>query len=118
MVRGQRIVLGGNPEALPFQTTEGVVTGEASGRAFQPCGTGRNCIVIDASSLGGSSGGPAVNADGRIVGMLWGGPTTALHVWTLRGNVQVDRARAVSGSLAFLIHARTIAEELRRLEAH
>ena len=79
VVRGERIVLGGNPATgqggvLPFQTTEGVVTGQIARSDFAQCGVGRNCIVIDAASFAGSSGGPALNVDGQLVGMLWGGP--------------------------------------------
>ena len=79
--RGDRVVLGGNPSAgpdsgpLPFQTTEGVVTGHVSGTDHQECGPARNCLVVDAASFSGSSGGPAFNSSGRLVGMLWGGPS-------------------------------------------
>ena len=47
--------------ALPFQTTEGVVTGHVSGAGFKACGQGRNCVVVDAASLGG----PASHFCGR-----------------------------------------------------
>ena len=119
VVRGQRVVLAGNPgdqgtgEVLPFQTTEGVVTGHISGRRYAPCGRGRNCVVVDAASFRGSSGGPAFNVEGRLVGMLWGGPA------------QVGRTASRAGSglsivqnptFSYLIHTRTIAAELRRLE--
>lgn len=135
VVRGERVVLGGNPvdgvggEAvpLPFQTTEGVVTGHVSGARFAQCGVGRNCIVIDAASMAGSSGGPAFNVQGELVGMLWGGPVLAGEHRTVA--VAVDAHGEVSGAavgrgrtevqnpaFTYLIHARTIAEELRAIE--
>lgn len=82
IVRGERIVLAGNPRDLPFQTTEGVVTGAiaADDRYAEECGSARNCVVVDAASFGGSSGGPAINANGRLVGMLWGGPEADVRI--------------------------------------
>lgn len=131
VVRGQRVVLGGNPDGgfgqlLPFQTTEGVVTGHVSGRAYDQCGAGRNCVVVDAASLGGSSGGPAFNLDGQLVGMLWGGPL--LRGGTVSAVAVPHQGQVIPGvaagltvvqnpSLSYLIHTRTIADELRRLEA-
>lgn len=110
--RGERIVLGGNPAVpggfLPFQTTAGVVTGHVTGQGFEACGAGRNCVVIDAASLGGSSGGPAFNMQGELVGMLWGGPTQQVRS-VVGGVVQ-------NPSFSYLIHARTLAVELRRFE--
>lgn len=109
--RGDRVVLGGNPGSLPFQTTSGVVTGHVAGEAYQPCGQGRNCVVVDAASLGGSSGGPALNMRGELVGMLWGGPDQSVRV----GRIAVG-AHVQNPSLSYLIHTRTLAAELRRYE--
>lgn len=120
--RGERVVLAGNPEGLFFQTTEGVVTGATHGavHAFRcephgsncnACGRGRNCIVVDAASFSGSSGGPALNARGRLVGMLYGGPNRDLESET--GPIQ--SFWTVDSSFAFLIHVRVI-EEVLRLE--
>lgn len=133
VVRGERVVLGGNPAdpgnraVLPFQTTEGVVTGHISGPAFQPCGVGRNCVVVDAASFSGSSGGPAFSVSGQLVGMLWGGPVQAAHMQmgmaavTSQGQVVAtvgqSRAAMQNPSFGYLIHVRTIADELRSLEA-
>lgn len=132
VVRGQRVVLGGNPQGaandvLPFQTTEGVVTGHVSGSAYDECGPRRNCIVIDAASIAGSSGGPAFNIDGQLVGMVWGGPVQNARVGTTvigatsRGEgvagVGFGRGDVGNPTLAFLIHTRVIGEELQRLQA-
>lgn len=116
--RGQRVVLGGNPSGglgrvLPFQTTEGVVTGHVSGRAYRQCGSGRNCVVVDAASFQGSSGGPAFNTRGQLVGMLWGGPAQLAPTATSRGR---GVALVQNPAFSYLIHSRTIASELRRLE--
>lgn len=118
--RGERIVLGGNPGTadgiqLPFQTTFGVVTGHVSGNRYEQCGRGRNCVVVDAASLGGSSGGPAFNLRGELVGMLWGGPAQLGDVMTTRGPVR-ESAIVQNPSFAYLIHTRTLADELRRFE--
>jgi S1-C subfamily serine protease len=129
VVRGERVVLGGNPGTvisgrpayLPFQTSEGVVTGHIADREFDECGAGRNCVVVDAASMKGSSGGLALNLDGEVVGMLWGGPS-------LRGasrTVVVEPARRIiahgetelpNPSFAYLIHTQVMAEELRTME--
>ncbi len=94
IVRGERVVLAGDPHALAFQTSEGVVTGALPEVDLTArCGFARNCVVVDAASSG-SSGGPALNTAGRVVGMLWGGPPGV-------------------ASFAYLIHARTLEQELR-----
>lgn len=113
--RGERVVLGGNPSAgagvvLPFQTTEGVVTGHVSGSAYDQCGSGRNCIVVDAASFRGGSGGPAFNVEGRLVGMLWGGPIAEAGL-TRSGILAVQNP-----TFSYLIHTASIVAELRRLE--
>lgn len=103
--RGERIVLAGNPNTWQFQTTEGVVSGVAPGNAA--CGRARNCIMVDAASMAGSSGGPALNRRGRVIGMLWGGQTF-LQAFGLR----IDNT-----SFSFLIHARVLEEELATIAA-
>lgn len=94
LVRGERVVLGGNPGGLAFITTEGVVAGVISGTgdSDDACGQGNNCIVLDAEAESGSSGGPVVDEQGRVIGMLWG--------------VFVGR------SLSITIHGTTLAAEL------
>ncbi|MCA9615736.1 MAG: trypsin-like peptidase domain-containing protein [Myxococcales bacterium] len=129
VVRGERIVLGGNPSTviggeatfLPFQTTEGVVTGHVANPLFEPCGAGRNCVVVDAASMQGSSGGPALNLDGRLVGMLWGGPElrgSSRTVVAAPGRLVVAHGETsiANPAFAYLIHTRVMAEELRSME--
>lgn len=129
VVRGERVVLGGNPSTLingesaflPFQTSEGVVTGHIASTAFEQCGAGRNCVVVDAASMHGSSGGPALNLDGQLVGMLWGGPSLrgeSAAVIEARGRRVVAYAQTAiaNPSFAYLIHTRVMAEELRSME--
>jgi S1-C subfamily serine protease len=109
VVRGERIVLGGSPDDLPFQTTEGVVTGALPESPLAArCGDQRNCLVVDAASFAGSSGGPAINAAGHVVGMLWGGPVG--EVSTRAGALPLW---VQNPSFAFLIHVRTMERELR-----
>ncbi len=122
VVRGERVVLSGNPGSvhgvLPFQTTEGVVTGHIAGRQYDPCGPRRNCIVVDAAHFQGSSGGPAFNRGGRLVGMIWGGPVQAGAAATVNRRREVSEGVSVrhSSAFAYLIHPAVIAAELRRLE--
>ena len=71
-------------------------------------------MVVDAASLGGSSGGPAFNRRGELVGMLWGGPVHAATVRVGRGTARVSTG-IENPSFAYLLHTRTIANELRRL---
>jgi S1-C subfamily serine protease len=94
LVRGERVVLGGNPGGLYFITTEGVVAGVVSDThdSDEACGTGHNCVVLDGEGELGSSGGPVVDASGRVIGMLWG-------VYT-------------GSSLSIAIHASTLQREL------
>lgn len=105
--RGTRVVLGGNPQGLPFQTTEGVVTGHLPGR--DECGTRRNCLVVDAASLRGSSGGPVVSMGGEFIGMLWGGPTQA------RGRNSREAPVDVA-AFSFIVHAQAIADALATMQ--
>lgn len=94
LVRGERVVLGGNPGGLFFITTEGVVAGVVSDThdSDQACGEGHNCVVLDSEGELGSSGGPIVDHGGRVIGMLWG-------VYT-------------GSSLSIAIHASTLQREL------
>jgi serine protease Do len=94
LVRGERVVLGGNPGGLFFITTEGVVAGVVSSThdSDEACGEGHNCVVLDSEGELGSSGGPIVDHAGRVIGMLWG-------VYT-------------GSSLSIAIHARTLQREL------
>ncbi len=94
LVRGERVVLGGNPGGLAFITTEGVVAGVVTGTLLSDdaCGEGNNCIVLDTEAEPGSSGGPVVDQQGHVIGMLWG-----VYMGT---------------SLSMTIHGTTLATEL------
>ncbi len=96
-VRGARVVIGGHPGPLRFITTEGVVAGAVSDSHVVACGHHRTCVVIDAESEPGNSGGPVVSSDGLVVGMLWG---------TLEGT-----------SFSLCIHAGTLFTELDAIES-
>ncbi len=98
LVRGQRVVLGGNPGGLHFITTEGVVAGVVAHtpNSDQACGEGHNCVVLDTEAEPGCSGGPIIDAEGRVIGMLWG-------VYA-------------GSSLSIAIHAETLREELLNAE--
>jgi S1-C subfamily serine protease len=75
-LRGERVVLCGHPLGfLRWVTTEGVVAGVASDLPMQgenPCGDGESCVLLDAEAEGGVSGGPVVDRDGYVIGMVWG----------------------------------------------
>jgi serine protease Do len=94
LVRGERVVLGGNPGGLAFITTEGVVAGVVSGTLLSDtaCGEATNCIVLDSEAEPGSSGGPVVDREGHVIGMLCG-----VYIGT---------------SLSVTIHGTTLATEL------
>lgn len=127
VVRGQRVVLAGNPtddlgNTLRFQSVEGIVSGHASGRPYFLCGPRRACVIIDCASFAGEAGGPVVNADGELVGMLWGGPSR-MHAGTRDVQRRGTRPAAPRGergthrgSFAYMIHARTIAAQLQEWE--
>ena len=94
LVRGERVVLGGNPGGLYFITTEGVVAGVVSDThdSHELRATPHNCAADHGEGELGSSGGPVVDASGRVIGMLWG-------VYT-------------GSSLSIAIHASTLQREL------
>ena len=80
VVRGERVVIGGNPGGLSFITTEGVVAGFDAGTdaaALAGCNRGNECLVLDAEAEPGSSGGPVLDHEGRVIGMMWGVVTGA-----------------------------------------
>jgi S1-C subfamily serine protease len=129
VVRGERVVLGGNPSTfiggrvtyLPFQTAEGVVTGHIADRAFEQCGAGRNCVVVDAASMQGSSGGPAFNLERQLVGMLWSGPVLRGRSRTEivepgRRVVAHEETEIANPAFSYLIHTHVMSEELRLME--
>lgn len=108
LFRGERVVLAGHPHGLLFQTTEGVVTGHLPEHDLsRSCGVSRNCVTVDAASFKGSSGGPALNQRGRVVGMLWDGPD-------LNGS-QRGPSWIENPAFAYLIHAHVLRGELSRV---
>lgn len=69
--RGDRVYAFGSPFGFKFSMTEGIVSG--LGRAADgPTGRGgySNFIQTDAAANPGNSGGPLVDATGRVVGMI------------------------------------------------
>jgi S1-C subfamily serine protease len=74
VARGERVVIGGHPGGLSFITSEGVVAGTVTGTplSIQACGRDAECLVLDAEAEPGSSGGPVLDREGRVIGMLWG----------------------------------------------
>lgn len=99
LIRGQRVVLGGNPSFLRFITSEGIVAGTVAHLQDTrlACGQGHNCIVLDAESAPGGSGGPVLDTQGRVVGMVFGG---------MEGT-----------SFSIAIHAQGLARVLRAVES-
>jgi len=55
---GQKVLAVGNPDIYDFVVTQGIVSGE-----------GWQQILFDAPITQGSSGGPLVNIEGRVIGV-------------------------------------------------
>ncbi len=68
-VSGDEVVAIGNPLGLAFSVSSGVVSG-LDRTAETNAGTFSGLIQFDASVNPGSSGGPLVNADGDVVGIV------------------------------------------------
>jgi S1-C subfamily serine protease len=111
--RGERVVIGGNPGGLAFITSEGVVAGMVRGTplAAQACGPDADCIVLDAEAEPGSSGGPVVDHQGRVIGMLWGVYNGAS--FSLAIPAQVLSVELLAGERALMARAITSALEPR-----
>ncbi len=70
---GDEVVAVGHPFGISFSASAGVVSG--LGRRFQPASIGvtlTNLIQFDAAVNPGNSGGPLVNRDGEVVGIVTG----------------------------------------------
>jgi S1-C subfamily serine protease len=70
---GDQVFAVGNPFGLYSSMSAGVVSG--FGRSFQPTGTNQvltGLIQIDAAVNPGNSGGPLLNRDGEVVGIVTG----------------------------------------------
>jgi S1-C subfamily serine protease len=65
---GDAVYAIGSPAGLEKTVTQGIVS--ALGRRFLPIG---DCIQIDAAVNHGNSGGPVVDKDGRLVGIVFAG---------------------------------------------
>ena len=72
---GERVYAIGSPIAFPFSVTEGIVSG--LGRAYDPAWP-VDFIQHDAAINPGSSGGPLIDAEGRVVGMNTATPAETL----------------------------------------
>ena len=72
---GERVYAIGSPIAFPFSVTEGIVSG--LGRAYDPAWP-VDFIQHDAAINPGSSGGPLIGADGRVLGMNTATPAETL----------------------------------------
>ncbi len=102
LVRGERVVLGGNPGGLAFITTEGVVAGVVTGTLLSDaaCGEGNNCIVLDTEAEPGSSGGPVVDQQGHVIGMLWGVYNGTSLSMTIHGTTLATELATAAESLS------------------
>jgi S1-C subfamily serine protease len=109
--RGERVVIGGNPGGLSFITSEGVVAGTVSGTPLstQACGLGADCLVLDGEAEPGSSGGPVLDREGRVIGMLWGVYSGASFSIAIPASVL--GAELLAGERALLARAVTAALE-------
>jgi S1-C subfamily serine protease len=68
---GDEVIAVGNPFGIPDSVTAGVVSG--TGRGYTDKATGitlKNLIQFDAAVNPGNSGGPLVNRDGEVVGIV------------------------------------------------
>lgn len=68
---GDPVVISGHPQEMRFQATRGVITGIHNLPGSGTCG-GQACYVADAYSLNGMSGGPVLNSQGLVIGMIFG----------------------------------------------
>lgn len=75
LVVGEAITLEGNPLAMEFITTNGIVAGEPTSSYSQAWQT---VVPVDGAMAGGMSGGGAFDEDGDLVGVNVGIPVQSL----------------------------------------
>lgn len=95
--RGERVYAIGNPIAFPFSVTEGIVSGLS--RAYDPAWP-VDFIQHDAAINPGSSGGPLIDAGGRVVGMNTATPAETLFDIGIGLAIPIGQVRAVAEALA------------------
>lgn len=95
--RGERVYAIGNPIAFPFSVTEGIVSGLS--RAYDPAWP-VDFIQHDAAINPGSSGGPLIDAEGRVVGMNTATPAETLFDIGIGLAIPIGQVRDVAAALA------------------
>ena len=70
---GTKVFLIGHPIGMKWTITQGIVSSRPRVNAGVRHGQ------MDLSALHGTSGGPVLTTDGRLVGVMWGGPAETLN---------------------------------------
>ena len=97
---GDSIIVAGHPFPLLFQSPRGVITGTSSPYGKDVCGLS-SCHVVDIYALPGMSGGPVVNSDGLIVGMI---------TMNMLSNAELE----IGSSFSFIVPLHAIRDSLSR----
>jgi S1-C subfamily serine protease len=74
-VRGDRATIAGYPYGWPVLT---ITSGHVAARLV-PLGQVPISDIYDITIAGGNSGSPVLNANGEVIGLLWGGMNEAMH---------------------------------------
>lgn len=75
-VRGDRATIAGYPYGWPVLT---VTSGHVAARSVVIDVRMPVSDVLDITVAGGNSGSPVLNANGEVIGLLWGGMNEAMH---------------------------------------